>query len=122
MLHLHGLQAYLHAILRSRFGRFGRRLTKLFSRQAPLEGSGGNRLRACLLVVSLLDCYIMHVYWHVALFILSNVSCIKKSIELGFDCRSPSEEPLLPRHGVIDTVSDLSGSRRWRSSDMSSDF
>ena len=67
---------------------------------------------ACLRVVSLLDCYIVRVYWHVALFILSTVSCIEKCIELGFDCRSPSEEPLLPRHGVIDTVSDLTGSRR----------
>ena len=36
---------------------------------------------ACLLVVSLLDCYIMRVYWHVALFILSNVSCIEKCID-----------------------------------------
>ena len=61
---------------------------------------------ACLLVVSLLDCYIMLVYWHVhvALFILSNVSCIDKCIDLGFDCRPRSEEPLLPHDGVVDTA------------------
>ena len=43
----------------------------------------------------------------------SNASCIDKCTDLGFDCRSPSAEPLLPRHGVLAMVLDWTSSRRW---------
>ena len=43
----------------------------------------------------------------------SYASCIDKCTDLGFDCRSPSAEPLLPRHGVLAMVLDWTSSRRW---------
>ena len=38
--------------------------------------------------------------WLVAPGSLDHVSCIDKCIYLGFDSRSPSEDPLLLRHGA----------------------
>ena len=70
--------------------------------QAPLEARfpRGTCVLICLLVVSLLDYYIMLFNWLVAPGSLSHVSCIDKCIYLGFDSRSPSEDPLLLRHGA----------------------
>ena len=104
MLHLHAISMQFCALVLAGSGG---------ARPSSSRGKLSCRHQApCLLVVSLLDCYIMLVSWHVALFILCNASCIDKCIELGCDCRSPLEEPLPPQLFVINTVLGKTGSPR----------